>query len=677
MDRGRNIGGKYELIAPIGEGGMGVVWRARHLELEREVALKRLARGESSEVAIARFAREARSAAAVRSPNVVEVLDYGRDDEGEPYLVMELLRGESLAARLEREPPLSLEEALDYVDQALTGLCAIHDAGIVHRDLKPANLFLSQTNDESPVVVKVLDFGIARPAAPEASLTHTMQTLGTPHYMSPEQVRSTKSVDARSDVYSMGVILYQLATGRLPFDGPSASAVIAAIVADDPPPVRSLRPDLAPPIAQVIERAMTKDVRHRFADARALRDALRAARRGTVVGGAVRCGKASGPTVLDVAARRRGGAAAASRRNGPTKRILFALLGMGGVVSALGLAVGAVVQGTDREELATHPAGRPGTMRIGEPRSLVAAALAWRGLPVATRDAVALARSGERWALVATDPTHAGSVADSLGVALHADLELPPEARWLRPKLFRTNARSNVREGPTQDAALRGTLMEGALVVGFLGEVEDSASGADPNVGWIRVVASSLLDGWIARRLLEDEPHCSPVVSADEVPVKVTIRDERGTEQDAAIGVDVRGALHLYGIDRDCALVLRGTARTQGAIADAFLTSTGPRGESIILIGEWRAARPTADGFQLWTARPGSDLGRVVWSQELRSGQNLPDDRREGLGGPFSRGPNGEEGFFPIRIRRARNREFFVWNETQGTFVPFGSRRAR
>jgi len=735
VDRGRVIGGKYELLAPIGEGGMGVVWKARHVELGREVALKRVIGERASELTLQRFLREAQSAAAVRAPNVVDVVDYGRDEGGDPYLVMELLGGESLEARLRREPPMALDDALDLLDQALVGLTAIHDAEIVHRDLKPANLFLARASESSPIVVKVLDFGIARPAAPDASaLTHTMQTLGTPHYMSAEQVRSAKTVDARTDVYSMGVILYQVVTGRLPFEGPSATAIIAAIVTEDPPPIRSLRPEVPATVAEVIQRAMSRRADDRFADARALREALSAARRGITLPGmdsprvsvnaptavmtsspGTPSSPGTSPLASSVSTER---ATAPKERTG--RRGFFALFGMLGTAAAAGLAFLAT-QRTAMDSMAEAPTapsiaaaapaattgarggvgeggggGGPGSLAaaiadqppppapqaavmeptvttlIGEPMPLAALALRWRALPPTDRMGLVLRPLGDGWVLATASTGHAQRIAAVLG-GLETRVEDAPAApdALLVPRLFRTNARTNVRRGPTQESGLIATVTSDALLTGLIGRVDDQATGAEETSGWVRVYASSGLDGWVARRLLEEDSRCAP--AADDFDAAETLSrasvhmGSRGL--DVFMGVDRAGVVHVYETDSQCTLTLLHTVRTRGAIADAFFTEVSNHGESVLVLGEWPSGRIAADGRQRWTARLLSEPDSVIWALDLASGQNLPDARREGLGGPFSRGPSGVEGFFPLRIRRPHDRTWLVWSAEQTTFI--------
>lgn len=268
---GTLIAGKYRLDELLGRGGMGEVWRATHLDLDRRVALK-LMHDAADEVAVARFMREAKAAAKVRHRNVVEVLDFGRTAEGDPFLVMEYLEGNSLEDRLFASPPPTIGEVGEWVAGSLSGLAAIHDEGIVHRDMKPGNLHLAE--DADGVVPKILDFGIARSV--DGSLTPITQSdiaIGTPHYMSPEQVRGVE-LDHRTDIYAMGVVLYEAFAGRLPFEGPSVSGIIAAIVADSPPPLGSLRPGLAPALIEVVSRAMHRDPAQRYGTAREMREAL-------------------------------------------------------------------------------------------------------------------------------------------------------------------------------------------------------------------------------------------------------------------------------------------------------------------------------------------------------------------------------------------------------------------
>ena len=268
--------GKYRLLRPLGEGGMGLVFEAEHLRLRQSVALKFL----RSEVlalpdALERFEREARASARIRGPHVVQVLDVDTDERGRPYMVMELLRGRDLEAELRVHGPFPVERAVDLVLQACVAVAQAHAAGIVHRDLKPSNLFL--TEEAGKRVLKVLDFGISKIApdadAAPASATSTCVTVGTPLYMSPEQMRSSKDVDGRSDIWSLGVILYELVAGTPPFLG-TTTAAIAAIVADAMPSLRRVRPDVPEALERVLITALAKAPDDRLPTVEALGAAL-------------------------------------------------------------------------------------------------------------------------------------------------------------------------------------------------------------------------------------------------------------------------------------------------------------------------------------------------------------------------------------------------------------------
>jgi serine/threonine-protein kinase len=233
MQNGRIIAGKYRLIEPIAAGGMGSVWRARHLDLETDVAVKLIAAGHGDdELTRERFKREARAAAQLKSPFVVAVLDYGIE-AATPYMVMELLDGEDLRAHLDHSAKLEPARIREIIDPIGKALRAAHAAGLVHRDLKPANVFLSRSGGEE--IVKVLDFGIAKELEPEGSLrTKTSVLLGSPLYMSPERVRG-EAVDHRADLWSLAMMTLEMVTGVHPFRGASVEQVLQR-VSNDPIP---------------------------------------------------------------------------------------------------------------------------------------------------------------------------------------------------------------------------------------------------------------------------------------------------------------------------------------------------------------------------------------------------------------------------------------------------------
>ncbi|WP_437943250.1 protein kinase [Sorangium sp. So ce281] len=260
------VGGKYRLERPLSHGGMGSVWVARHVNLGSLVAVKFMdPTYAASSTFLARFEREARIAASLQSPHVVYVQDFGVDDDT-PYLVMELLQGEDLGTRLVRVGRLSLVDATLILVQAGKAIRRAHDAGLVHRDLKPANLFLVRVEGEQDEVVKILDFGIVKDtgAALTEEVTRTGELLGSPHYMSPEQVRGEKDIDQRSDLWSLGVILFYGITGELPFQGAQLGAVIASILVGPVPSASLIAPDLPPEIDAFFARALARERAERF-----------------------------------------------------------------------------------------------------------------------------------------------------------------------------------------------------------------------------------------------------------------------------------------------------------------------------------------------------------------------------------------------------------------------------
>jgi serine/threonine protein kinase len=271
---GQLIAGKYRVERVLGQGGMGVVVAARHIVLDEVVAIKYLLpEALQSAEAVARFEREARAAVKIRSEHVARVTDVGRFETGAPYMVMELLRGRDLAALLHERGSLSLADVADYLLQAGEAIAEAHALGIVHRDLKPSNLFLTQRADGSSCV-KVLDFGISKLTAASASadpvLTGTLAVLGSPLYMSPEQLMSSRNVDTQADIWSLGVICYELLTGKLPFDGETLPRLCMSINLSPPKPLRVYRPDLPLAVEEMLLRCLEKDPAKRFATVAAL-----------------------------------------------------------------------------------------------------------------------------------------------------------------------------------------------------------------------------------------------------------------------------------------------------------------------------------------------------------------------------------------------------------------------
>jgi serine/threonine-protein kinase len=298
-EEGEILGGKYRIERTLGAGGMGVVVAAFHVHLREKVAIKVLRPDASARPAsIARFVREARTTMKLRSDHIVRVFDVDMIHGALPYIVMEFLDGQDLARILEAEGPLPVGRAIEYLLQGCEGIAEAHALGVIHRDLKPANMFVAQGKDGA-ACVKLLDFGVSKasfleldvgeetkpsserpivttpPARPvPAEITHTNAQLGSPRYMSPEQIRSARSVDVRTDVWALGTILYEAISGAPAFRGRTADDLTRAILEDDPPPLARERQGVPAGLDAIVRRCLAKDARDRYPDVAALAAAL-------------------------------------------------------------------------------------------------------------------------------------------------------------------------------------------------------------------------------------------------------------------------------------------------------------------------------------------------------------------------------------------------------------------
>jgi eukaryotic-like serine/threonine-protein kinase len=273
------ISGKYRVDKLLGQGGMGVVVLAHHLQLDERVALKLLLpEALGSAETIERFVREARAAVRIKNEHVGRVTDVGTLDNGAPYMVMEYLEGEDLARWLKNKGALPIEQAVEFVLHACVAVADAHALGIVHRDLKPANLFCVRRSD-GQLCIKVLDFGISKlidvaGGTPSLELTKTNTLVGSPLYMSPEQMQLSRSVDARTDIWALGVVLFELIAGRPPFQSDALPDLVIKIANEPPPPLRALRPDVPAELEKIIGQCLEKDAARRYANVADLAVAL-------------------------------------------------------------------------------------------------------------------------------------------------------------------------------------------------------------------------------------------------------------------------------------------------------------------------------------------------------------------------------------------------------------------
>jgi len=276
------VGERYRLDRKIGQGGTGSIWLAYDLRLERRIAIKFLiARDPEHQERLAkRVALEAKIAASVQHPNVVQIFDFGTHQDNIPYIAMEALSGFTLGEAFDSTQAFSLDVVIQVMSDVLRGLAAVHHAGIVHRDLKPENIFLVKQRD-GKLSPKLLDFGISRSLEPETRRSPVTTTegliLGTPQYMSPEQARGVRDIDKRTDIYSLGIVLFEALAGFVPFDSENTGDLLMQVIRDPAPPMFQIVPQIGVPLCHVVDKALAKDRAHRHSDADAMHAALVAA----------------------------------------------------------------------------------------------------------------------------------------------------------------------------------------------------------------------------------------------------------------------------------------------------------------------------------------------------------------------------------------------------------------
>ena len=384
VHEGQILAGKFRIERVLGQGGMGVVVAATHLQLDERVALKFLLPDAlANPEAVERFAREARAAVKIKSEHVARVSDVGTLESGSPYMVMEYLQGEDLAAWVRRNGAMAVPEAIEFLLQAGEAIAEAHALGIVHRDLKPANLFVTRRVDGSPCI-KVLDFGISKltvpGASPELGMTKTHTIMGSPLYMSPEQMSSSRNVDMRTDIWALGVILYESLTGRVPFEAETMPQLCGMILQDPPRPIHELRPDLPQLLQHAVLRCLEKNREHRFRNVAELAHALapfglpsaqRSAERISRVLGAAGSPSTAPPVVSAVSARAGSGT---NTNFGASKEVRKSRTSLFVALCLIGLLLGGALLFLTRknsalESVAEPPSSKP-TVATSPPSAL-------------------------------------------------------------------------------------------------------------------------------------------------------------------------------------------------------------------------------------------------------------------------------------------------------------------
>lgn len=274
INPGLIVAGRYRLLRKLGQGGMGTVWQARNELIDREVAIKMMRpEAAANPVSLQRFFTEAKASGRLRHPNITEIFDLGQAEDGSPFLVLELLQGEALDSVLRRVPALSPVQTLLLGKAICSGLNVAHAKGIVHRDLKPANIYLHRDPITLDVIPKILDFGISKVTGPEAidhHATHTGTVVGSPTYMSPEQARGVSDIDARADLWSVGVLMYKCLTGRAPFNAANYNALMVSIMTEPHPPIQKWVPTVPTFVSDIIDSCLKKERTDRVSSAKAM-----------------------------------------------------------------------------------------------------------------------------------------------------------------------------------------------------------------------------------------------------------------------------------------------------------------------------------------------------------------------------------------------------------------------
>lgn len=699
---------RYRLVDKIDEGGMGEVWRGTQVALGREVAIKVIRPEQGGDVSELRerFQREAELAARVEHRNVINIIDFGTTDGGSQFLVMPFLRGESLEARLRRQPTSTLEEILRWTRGVLGGLGAIHDQGIVHRDLKPANIFLA--HDSDGVVPKLLDFGISRAQASgqdATALTRRGVAIGTPQYMAPEQFESASDVDPQADIFSLGVVLYEAISGKLPFEGETAFAIHRAIFEDRGVPLSTLRPELPGGLTKLVDRALSRAPEARFESARQMRNALDSVViSGVIVGVSAQALAGPGtpmnrdlgtaPTALAATETEDESPSAspstpqvaevdARQEPAPTSRggaLFFGALTLAVFIGAASFLYDPPAQAPvampEVEPLeasieATPPAAPQGS-RLGSSPDLSRLAMRWARLDPAARPEVRFVPEGNEWAVIASPSSDAELVAQLATLGDTTPEPVPwDETAGLAPSFVRATVRLNVHTGPSIESDTLRVIAHDTQVIALEGEYQGrtSAVAGTEEDALTYFVVSRNDAGWARSRYLEAHRGCmplpGPMVRAAtggtasirrDMTVSRTLVFARGTRHDVFLlaARDVGATKSYVGVfEASGACRVRGVLsffELEGVLDEYFLTETAPTGgETLLALSTHPEERPPGDGVLDW------ELHRMASEEPLWS-DRVPTSSFLSRGGAVA----------GTRDRALRNRPRYVLSVRQG-----------